>query len=1174
MEKFIFNTRTVLIFFLCLLPAVSSHVFSQAVADSASNPNTITNTPSSQDPSAKTSVPAAQESHSAVTMEFVKEKTEQGPDSIYFNILKVTNNNGAPIRGMVNITVPQGWRIISEERTPVNISPGNTEYIPIRVSMARTATGGVSYLVNAALVADRSIFPGKNQTSISKACYITVPQIRRWDVYPVLRTVYIDRYSTHTPLKLRMSNRGNGTEVVKLDFEIGSALSFVGTLGNRYFTSVELKPHSDTVVSFPVKYAPPDQPEIWNRDFKKLNVRITATVDTIVKRASVNFKHLESIYQNVLYGKVTPLNIEVQMQNLLSSASPSTLVNAYGVIMLKNDDIVDYNVRFLNIIIGSYDNTADVFEKLWRYSRMLASYRSKRWEIAAGDIYSYGSAFFGVVGRGVGGKYDINADNTVGGAFTAAIGSPMYSGTIFHETVLNKKIAFRSSLNAILDNNNRLNTYGASAQVNFAFLPGQSIYFLVASSLTQHNYTNQTFVDANGNFIITDNPGANRLGFASQIGYQLNRNRITSSVNVLFATKDFYQYYSGKVNVNGSAQYILTKKYSLLGTTAVFLQDPKMYSRGVLSPANKYLSGMHRLEIAGRMTSRLTLYAGPVLEHLSASAIKVNSLTGVATNTYFNTISPKLSMRCSYKNNLSGFVNPYALVGYTFITSAFDTTVAISPLHIPKNTFFNAKVGLNVIQSNWGVNVFYYLGPRDFVTQSDYYYFGRYSKSIRIMPFFQKYYFNKALLLSSYNSYYYEVLSNSERISLNARLKFFLGRDWELFVDNNLFLSSVINSEGEKTYTRSYFLNVGVKKSFDIPQPRVKYYDLRIVCFKDINGNKIKDDNEYGLSDIVISVDRAAQADSAILNNVTEPGQFAPAEMVTDNFGQVVYSRIPEGKFDIRVFPLMNLVDMYNANGQNQKVEVFRDTTYYIPFVQSYLVTGRIILNRDEFSSLGVVSPGNVRIVAVDSLGNSFPTLSNADGSFTLYVPRSGDYKVMVNNVFGEQFIQEEMEYVVAFNGAKEFQVDFVFNEKKRSVNINGASTSVDTLLGRTLSGFIVAGRDTLKNATIVTDTAGLAAGGVKDKTKQLDSPIPVGPGISYRVQLRSSPYKIPASQYATVFRGIKDIYEYYEGGNYKYTVGELKTLADAKKLKAELRAKGFSDSFMVPFYKGNRVRY
>lgn len=1176
-----------LILLLFFFSAAGAMAFSQATGDS-----TVTITPSATDTTLNPVIPAAQpvtpkkdEPHSVVVLEFVKERAEQGPDSAYFNILKITNNNGVVINGTVRISVPQGWTLISPKETAITVSPGGTEYIPFRVSMSRTVTGGVAYLVNASLSSTRSLFPGKNQLSVSKSCYVEVPKKRQWDIYPVQRSVYFDRYSQYSPMKLRMINRGNGSEVVKLDFDIGSALELYGALGNRYFTSVELRPHTDTVFIFPFKYIPYDEAGMWNKDFRKLSVLISATADTLVKRTAVNFKYLESTYFNKIYGVTTPLNLHFQIQNMISDANPRMLLGLNGLIQLKNHDDIDYNLLFMNLPFVGYtaDNATDFF---WQRSRMLASYKSEKWKIMLGDISSYTSGFLGAYGRGVGGEYRINKSNLVGGTFTAAVGTPIYNATLFHDLLLPKSIPLKTALMANVDQYNKMNTYGVSFQTSLNFLPGQSIMLMAGSSITQHNYTDSSFVDQNNNPIITNDPGVTRLGFASQIGYELKVKKLTAGLIVLYTSGHYSQNFNGRFSVNGTGQYSINKKYYLIGTSGIFLQDPIVYSRGILGPYNRYLSGVHKVELARVISNRLTFFTGPLFEHIYFSALKFQSVTGDSVHAKFRSFSPKLSVRVSYRNNISSYISPYATFGYTYITTAEDSSISISPSFKPQPLFFNFRTGLNVIQGNWGMNLYYYLGPSSLVSQSDYYYYGAYSKSLRIMPYFQKYYFRKTMLFSSYNSYSFEAKSNSERIALNAKLKFFLGRDWTFFVENNLYASSRVSPEGGKSYSRSYFLNIGIHKSFDIPQPRVKYYDLKAICFNDLNGNLIKDDNEHGLSDIVVSIDRKAQNDSVSSNTRKQGSQFSPAEMITNNFGEISYFRIPEGEFELHITPMINLVNLYNVNGQVQTVSVSMDTTYYIPFTQSYRVIGSVIVNRDEFSSAGPISVSSIRVLAMDSLGNSFPALTSQDGSYILYVPKSGKYKVTVNNVLGELFILQESEFEVIFNGSREFHIDFIFNEKKRQMNISGANTTTTTASTTTAASttasssinkpapLIIAGQDTLRDAKIVTDSANAATGGGNAQPRSQDSSIPVGPGISYRIQLATTTNKIPASQYAVRFKNIGNISEYSENGIYKYTSGDLTTVEEAKKLKTAVRSKGFSDAFMVPFYKGSRVKY
>ena len=184
-----------LCFFLFSLE--SNRLSAQAPADSSAKKDTVISSTPSPDTTNKTSAVRQNKTdsvaksvpHSVVVMEFVKEKSEYSPDSTYCNILKITNNNGKLIQGLVSISVPQGWKLISPPQTLVSVSPGNTEYVPIRASLARSVIRGVSYLITATLNSNRSLVPNKNQTSVSKTCYVTIPQKRSWDVYAVQRSV-------------------------------------------------------------------------------------------------------------------------------------------------------------------------------------------------------------------------------------------------------------------------------------------------------------------------------------------------------------------------------------------------------------------------------------------------------------------------------------------------------------------------------------------------------------------------------------------------------------------------------------------------------------------------------------------------------------------------------------------------------------------------------------------------------------------------------------------------------------------------------------------------------------------------------------------------------------------------------------------------------------------------
>jgi N-acetylmuramoyl-L-alanine amidase len=75
---------------------------------------------------------------------------------------------------------------------------------------------------------------------------------------------------------------------------------------------------------------------------------------------------------------------------------------------------------------------------------------------------------------------------------------------------------------------------------------------------------------------------------------------------------------------------------------------------------------------------------------------------------------------------------------------------------------------------------------------------------------------------------------------------------------------------------------------------------------------------------------------------------------------------------------------------------------------------------------------------------------------------------------------------------------------------------------------------------------------------------------IIFKVQVLS--LGKPLASNSPWFKGLKNVWEYEDGGLYKYTVGNKKDLQSASALQSELRDKGFSDAFVVAFQNEQRI--
>lgn len=77
-------------------------------------------------------------------------------------------------------------------------------------------------------------------------------------------------------------------------------------------------------------------------------------------------------------------------------------------------------------------------------------------------------------------------------------------------------------------------------------------------------------------------------------------------------------------------------------------------------------------------------------------------------------------------------------------------------------------------------------------------------------------------------------------------------------------------------------------------------------------------------------------------------------------------------------------------------------------------------------------------------------------------------------------------------------------------------------------------------------------------------------PVVMYKVQIASSASQVETKPYN--FKGLTDVFEYEQNGMYRYYTGNTKDLSEASKIQGEARDLGYSDAFVVPFYKGEKI--
>lgn len=231
-------------------------------------------------------------------------------------------------------------------------------------------------------------------------------------------------------------------------------------------------------------------------------------------------------------------------------------------------------------------------------------------------------------------------------------------------------------------------------------------------------------------------------------------------------------------------------------------------------------------------------------------------------------------------------------------------------------------------------------------------------------------------------------------------------------------------------YSSTYF-ELTIRKSFDFNQPRIKFYNYKAIYYKDLNGNRIHDANEPGISQVLSDIKRAnPQADT---ENPNYNGEFYTNNLISNPEGIIEYNNIPEGDYLMKYSPQNLNIGTFETEYVEKEFKIDRDTIMHIPFIERNKLFGKITLNRTKHSALGEIPINNIKII-VEGNEKTYSTLTDKDGNFELYIPVADYYKVKITNIFREHFNLRQEYYIVKFNGYKQFELSFDFDEKERKI--------------------------------------------------------------------------------------------------------------------------------------------
>jgi hypothetical protein len=950
-----------------------------------------------------------------VQMGFAQERTKIMATEVASNVLFVTNNTNKTMELDLQVNAPAGWKLYGLANQKVKIESKDTLYFPIRTRPSIDIKGNTNYVVN--------VFLSTETFTISNAMwYVVVDKVSAWHAYTPNNKLYFTGEQDSVGFELIIDNDGNSDEALRVSLEIDKELVLINSVGEiigNFPISVYLLPHKDTTIFYRLRLLDlVSLPEGSNASEdiaqKKYRCKLKVVNEKTGKGNNKNWTGSIEMLKVLSKRKIMPTKYNalplVVDFNTYDAFSRNVYANLslYGSRNFENNSMLNYYFQ-----ADFIDNKLNANSYLGNYQYL--GYTHDRYSIEIGDI---GANRSGSTLSGKGAKGSVSLfNNTLGAIYIRKpkLFEDFYASGygLFHE--LNIKAIHWDNYYQHMDNKlGKVASDFGTSMLNFKI--GRIHSFRIGGGYSTENHQ--------------WNPAApiTVVGYGWQFGYNTNIKKFGFNLNAQNSTPSYLPM-RGIFNYSSSASYRISNVYQL----GLFYthQDfkPEIYTQGLLSNVDVFnINDFYSLKFMINKGEN-TFMIQP-----QYSSVKSNSIEAVTQGASFEYRYQARSPFKFYSSTYMGYSNfpKFADVGNIFIG------------------FVRASARYNKFQAN----IRYYYGPYYQVEQLQFIQTNINPQKFYANVFYDYWFLNNKMKLSLNLNYFFTTVNDRQQINSRPELFYyakngfrfsFYGR-YLMYADGQYFrtYTDVNGNEFEELVPSSvnsrFEFGVGVKFNVNVPIGLQRNYDVKIIAFRDLNGNGTMELNENGISDMLIHI--RLNSDSI---SEKETGDFYqnPSEydLVTNGDGLVEYQNIPMGNYVITAMPLASMGGWFDGKTFYRMID--KNKTIYIPLSRGAKVSGGVLLERDRYGTSKVLNLGNIRVTAVNQDdGHSFSTLTSSDGNFSLFVP-NGNYLIMIN----ESAVSTQFEFLqnnIPITINKDFEnynVSFYLVEKQRQIKVNGKTS-------------------------------------------------------------------------------------------------------------------------------------
>jgi len=922
---------------------------------------------------------------------FLKDQVEVDQGKSFFDILYIKNKTDKPVSFNVQFNTPKDWKLIGSSYEKITLQAYGETSIPVRVSLSKNTNGGIGYAIVAVINDD------KGSVYHTIYAFVKIPVISDIKIKTNKTSAYFNQKQLKSDFTIIIENTGNIDEIVGIQFAPDPSLTVRKDHETIKFDNVTIKSGKTLRLNYDVKLNEETDYKRYNIHKLRINLRVK---DSLIKK-SIWFKYIDWRFKNETPEYKKPLNLQLIASNIFGNASPIYYGRVYGNILFNNQKDIYYSFR------NYKRNNSD---DLWINSRNELKFNSKNTSVFLGDYT--GNLEHSMYGRGIAVSQKIGKSVFVKGVFTQRLIQNSKNYGLLYSQNISKRFFTEIGGVYVKEENNIDNSKLLFGKISTNIF-NNNLSLLYGNS---QSYFSQ----------LTGNQTYNGWGYRAELSGRYDK--FNYKIRSDYGSPHYTGFSYGRLLTHGDFNYKLSKHKSLRLTYIMTRFQPAyFYDNTLLS--DKYSSTQKVATILGLSTeNNLYLFISPIFEESNSNSLGYinpsDNFASYTTSVQFGI--RKFNKYTNFSFNISAKYGLSSIYKYPLVLNGISYENRISD---PQFTI--AQIRSSFKQKQFGVNLVYYLGPYNISQQYAYFYTFIFSKSLIIIPYYEKYLFNKKLKFTLNGSFVNNFTSKNSRTMLNSNIEWFANKGWTFYFLNT---SSLNHTSGtSNSYTSTYF-EFGINKSFDIQQPRLKYYNYTAVFYKDLNGNRIHDDNEPGVSDVLVEIDRANPMKD--LQDKNYNGEFLANQLYSNEEGKIEYDNIVEGVYNIKYTPKDVQNAHFESEGTSKQFVAKKDTVMYIPFMERNKLFGKISLHRTKHSALGDIPLENIKIT-VEGNDKTYSALTDKDGYFEMYIPVSDYYKVKINNIFREHFTLRQESYIIKFNGYKQFELSFDFDEKERKIHFD-----------------------------------------------------------------------------------------------------------------------------------------